>query len=79
MSCTLAAEADGYILTSPISDRELVATMMDPEPLRESIHVAREMVAGGRGCKIMPLGLRPEAFANVPFSANRWVSIADKE
>ena len=79
VSCTLAPEADGYILTSPVSDRELVAAMMDPELLRESIHAAREVVDIGWGCGIMPLRLRPGIFANVPFSASRWVSIADKE
>ncbi|KAK0746483.1 hypothetical protein B0T18DRAFT_153136 [Schizothecium vesticola] len=69
---------DGYILTSPVSDREFAPLIMTPDTLAESLRLARQMIADGKGQESMPHALMPFVFADVPVSAYRWWSLADE-
>lgn len=68
---------DGYILTSPVSDREFASLIMAPDTLTESLNLARQMVVDGEGGDSMPCALMPVVFAEVPVSAYRWWELAD--
>ncbi|KAK4647360.1 uncharacterized protein QC761_0000140 [Podospora bellae-mahoneyi] len=45
---------DGYILTSPVSDREAANTLWSSEALAESLAVAKELIDQGKECVTMP-------------------------
>lgn len=68
---------DGYILTSPVSDRESVVLFMSPEESAKSLQVAKEMIANGRENEPMPKQYLPFVFTT-PVTAYRWNSLAAK-
>jgi hypothetical protein len=70
-----APAVDGYILTSPISDRECTFLFMSPEQLAKSVQVARDMIDGGRQDVPMPKEALPPIFGT-PVTAYRWHSLA---
>jgi hypothetical protein len=70
-----APAVDGYILTSPISDRECTFLFMSPEQLAKSVQVARDMIDGGQQDAPMPKEALPPIFGT-PVTAYRWHSLA---
>lgn len=70
-----APAVDGYILTSPISDRECTFLFMSPEELDKSVQVAKAMIDDGRQAVPMPVEALPPIFAT-PVTAYRWHSLA---
>ncbi|KAK3299911.1 uncharacterized protein B0H64DRAFT_447890 [Chaetomium fimeti] len=66
---------DGYILTSPVSDRESVVLFMSPGGSAKSIQVAKEMIEDGRKDEPMPKQYLP-FFLTTPVTAYRWHSLA---
>ncbi|GAB1309973.1 UPF0619 GPI-anchored membrane protein [Madurella fahalii] len=68
---------DGYILQSPVSDREAAALFMSPDLLNQSVRVAKDMIESGRKQDPMPKDLLPPIFAT-PVTAYRWHSLAAK-
>ncbi|KAH6651223.1 hypothetical protein F5144DRAFT_609025 [Chaetomium tenue] len=68
---------DGYILTSPVSDRESIVLFMSPEESAKSLQVAKDMIADGRKDEPMPKQYLPFVFTT-PVTAYRWHSLAAK-
>jgi hypothetical protein len=68
---------DGYILTSPVSDRESAFLFMSPNDLAKSVQVAQDMVDNGRKDDPMPKESLPFIFTT-PVTAYRWRSLAAK-
>lgn len=68
---------DGYILQSPVSDREAACLFLSGEDLDRSIRVAEDMVEEGRAGDAMPRQLLPPIF-ETPVTAYRWRSLAAK-
>ncbi|EAQ93734.1 hypothetical protein CHGG_01969 [Chaetomium globosum CBS 148.51] len=68
---------DGYILTSPVSDRESIVLFMSPEESAKSLQVAKDMIADGRKDEPMPKQHLPFVFTT-PVTAYRWHSLAAK-
>ncbi|KXX74294.1 hypothetical protein MMYC01_208559 [Madurella mycetomatis] len=66
---------DGYILQSPVSDREAALLFMSPDILSRSLEVAKEMIESGRNGDPMPRDLLPPIFTT-PITAYRWHSLA---
>ncbi|KAK4161096.1 UPF0613 protein PB24D3.06c 1 [Cladorrhinum sp. PSN259] len=69
---------DGFILTSPVSDREAAAFLfMSKEELEESVKIAKGFVDDGKGEEVMmPREYLPAMFWSAPISAYRWWSLA---
>ncbi|KAK4031611.1 hypothetical protein C8A01DRAFT_41948 [Parachaetomium inaequale] len=68
---------DGYILTSPISDRESAFLFMSPEDLEKSVHVVKAMIDdGGQDVPMQKESLSP--IFGLPVTAYRWHSLAAK-
>ncbi|CCF35050.1 hypothetical protein CH063_06913 [Colletotrichum higginsianum] len=65
---------DGYILLSPVSDRQAAGLIMPPEALRKSIEYAQDMIAQGKENEAMPTPLIPAIFSS-PITAYRWNSL----
>lgn len=68
---------NGYILQSPVSDREVASLFMSPEDLQPSIRAAKYMIENGQMNKVMSTKLIPPVFAT-PVTAYRWFSLAAK-
>lgn len=69
---------DGYILQSPVSDRESAFLFMSPEVLDRSVQVAKDMIERGQSDNPMPKLFLPGIFST-PVTAYRWHSLAAKE
>ncbi|ROT42801.1 dolichol-phosphate mannosyltransferase [Sodiomyces alkalinus F11] len=67
---------DGFILQGPVSDRQAVEGLLEPEELQESIELAAEMIAEDRGEEMMT----PEQVYHIykPVTAYRWHSLVAK-
>ncbi|KAF2441633.1 DUF1749-domain-containing protein [Karstenula rhodostoma CBS 690.94] len=72
-----SAPVDGYILLSPVSDRQTAGLLMSPEDLERSNRNAQGMIAEGREKDAMPTALLPFIFTS-PVTAYRWNSLAAK-
>ncbi|OAG07604.1 DUF1749-domain-containing protein [Paraphaeosphaeria sporulosa] len=72
-----SAPVDGYILLSPVSDRQTAGLLMSPEELGKSNQHAQEMIAEGKENDAMPSALLPFIFTS-PITAYRWNSLAAK-
>ncbi|KAK4237132.1 hypothetical protein C8A03DRAFT_16300 [Achaetomium macrosporum] len=68
---------DGYILTSPVSDRESAFLFMSDDGLAKSVQVAKYMIEEGRKDEPMPKEFLPLIFG-APVTAYRWHSLASK-
>ncbi|KAL2129040.1 hypothetical protein VTI74DRAFT_8314 [Chaetomium olivicolor] len=68
---------DGYVLVSPVSDREAAFLFMAPEDLEKSIKVAKAMIERGQKNDAMPKHFLPPFFTS-PLTAYRWHSLAAK-
>ena len=68
----------GVILQAAVSDREALGTVMEPEVLRKSVVLAKEMVAAGLGSDILPAAATAHLFGN-SCSASRWLSLISPE
>jgi hypothetical protein len=68
---------DGYILTSPVSDRESAFLFMSPEELERSLRVAKGRIEKGQEHEAMPREFVPFVFTT-PVTAYRWHSLAAK-
>ncbi|KAL2257465.1 hypothetical protein VTK26DRAFT_134 [Humicola hyalothermophila] len=68
---------DGYILQSPVSDREAAFLFMSPEELNKTVEVAKAMIGKGQKDAPMPQEFLPPIFG-CPVSAYRWHSLAAK-
>ncbi|KAF1976100.1 DUF1749-domain-containing protein [Bimuria novae-zelandiae CBS 107.79] len=68
---------DGYILLSPVSDRETAILLTSPEDLKRSIQHAQQMITDGKKDDAMPNSLIPPIFDS-PITAYRWNSLAAK-
>ena len=68
------APIDGGILQAPVSDREGLVQVLDPNMYDEGCKVAQEMVNAGQGEGIMPS--RFAIFGPSPVCARRWLSLA---
>ncbi|KAM0270865.1 hypothetical protein ACHAQH_009291 [Verticillium albo-atrum] len=66
---------DGYILQSPVSDRETATMSMPAEYLEATIATAKSMIADGKQDDAMPRASIPPIF-NSPVTAYRWNSLA---
>ncbi|KAK4184991.1 hypothetical protein QBC35DRAFT_415859 [Podospora australis] len=66
---------DGYILTSPVSDREAAFLFMKPESLSKSVSVAKNLIDAGKAEEAMPREDLPFIFTT-PITAYRWYSLA---
>ncbi|KAK3315984.1 hypothetical protein B0H66DRAFT_499037 [Apodospora peruviana] len=71
------APVDGYILQSPISDREAALKFMTAEDLEASVIAAKEMIDRGEENEVMPNRIIPPVFGT-PVTAYRWYSIVAK-
>ncbi|KAL2157179.1 hypothetical protein VTH06DRAFT_6400 [Thermothelomyces fergusii] len=67
----------GYILVSPVSDRESAFLFMTPEELERSVQFATDMIEAGKEDDPMPKKLLPSIFST-PVTAYRWHSLAAK-
>lgn len=65
---------DGYVLQSPVSDRETAAMFMPAEVLEQTLSAANELIAAGKGQDAVPKSMMPEVFAG-PVTAYRWWSL----
>ncbi|KAK4172031.1 hypothetical protein QBC36DRAFT_364109 [Triangularia setosa] len=65
---------DGYILTSPVSDREAATALWSSEALAGSLVVAKELINQGKQYATMPKVYIP--FFETPITAARWWSFA---
>lgn len=72
-----SATVDGYILLSPVSDRQTAGILMSPEELGKSNQHAQEMIVEGKKDDAMPNALLPFIFTS-PITAYRWNSLAAK-
>ncbi|KAL2166144.1 hypothetical protein VTG60DRAFT_3260 [Thermothelomyces hinnuleus] len=68
---------DGYVLISPVSDRESAFLFMSPEELDRSAQFATDMIEAGKKDDPMPKELLPSIFST-PVTAYRWHSLAAK-
>ncbi|KAK3305927.1 uncharacterized protein B0T15DRAFT_214639 [Chaetomium strumarium] len=68
---------DGYILTSPVSDRESAFLFMSDNDLARSVQVAKDMIEEGRKDDPVPRQALPPIF-EAPVTAYRWHSLAAK-
>lgn len=69
---------DGYILSSPISDREGAFYLgMTPADVEISVQAAKEMIEKGQKDDFMPKAFLPSVFTT-PITAYRWHSLAAK-
>ncbi|KAK0669085.1 hypothetical protein QBC41DRAFT_250684 [Cercophora samala] len=68
---------DGYILTSPVSDREAAVALWSPEALAESLAVAKELIDQGKDYGTMPKEHVP--FFGTPVTAARWANNSGAE
>ncbi|KAK4097959.1 DUF1749-domain-containing protein [Parathielavia hyrcaniae] len=68
---------DGYILTSPVSDRESAFLFMSPDELGRSVRVAADLIDNGCKGDAMPQECLP-FFFTTPVTAYRWHSLAAK-
>ncbi|KAI9794978.1 MAG: hypothetical protein M1835_006202 [Candelina submexicana] len=69
---------DGAIIQAPVSDREAMEFIMDPEVSRRSAELAKKMVAEGNGEEIVPSNVTGEIFGT-PCCARRWLSLASPD
>ncbi|KAK0732472.1 hypothetical protein B0T21DRAFT_334657 [Apiosordaria backusii] len=67
-------QVDGYILTSPVSDREAAIAVWSSEALAESLVVAKELIDQGKEYVAMPKEHIP--FVDTPVTPARWWSFA---
>ncbi|KAK4202984.1 hypothetical protein QBC40DRAFT_275644 [Triangularia verruculosa] len=65
---------DGYVLTSPVSDREAAIALWSPEALTASLLVAKALIDQGKDYATMPKEHVP--FFATPVTAARWWSFA---
>ncbi|KAK4129731.1 DUF1749-domain-containing protein [Parathielavia appendiculata] len=68
---------DGYILTSPVSDREAAFLFMSPGELDKSVRVAVDMIYDGKKDQPMAQEHLPFIFTT-PVTAYRWHSLSAK-
>ncbi|KAI9738958.1 MAG: hypothetical protein M1818_005272 [Claussenomyces sp. TS43310] len=66
---------DGGILQAPVSDREALGFVMPAEVYEESVVIAKDMVAEGKGEEIVPTSVTQGVFGGV-CCARRWLSLA---
>jgi hypothetical protein len=69
---------DGFILQAPVADRGALGEEMGEQALDESVKVAKDMIASGRGWERMPLEHVAPTF-DTPISATRWYALAATE
>ncbi|KAI9714070.1 MAG: hypothetical protein M1812_006517 [Candelaria pacifica] len=69
---------DGAIVQAPVSDREAMAFLMDPEVSRRSAELAKKLVAEGKGEEIIPSDVTGDIFG-APCCARRWLSLASPD
>lgn len=69
---------DAYILQGPVADRGAILLEMG-DKLDESIKVAKELIAAGRGHERMPLEHMPASFHDTPISVYRWNALGAEE
>ncbi|KAJ4357832.1 uncharacterized protein N0V89_002408 [Didymosphaeria variabile] len=72
-----SAPVDGYILLSPVSDRQTAGLLMPPDDLERANQHAQEMIAEGKPNDVMPTSFIPFIFTS-PITAYRWNSLAAK-
>ncbi|KAH6675311.1 hypothetical protein F5X68DRAFT_174455 [Plectosphaerella plurivora] len=68
-------EIDGYVLVSPVSDRETATMMMPQDAFEATIAAAQHMIDDGRKGDAMPQAAIPPIFPS-PVTAYRWHSLA---
>ncbi|CRK15560.1 hypothetical protein BN1723_010711 [Verticillium longisporum] len=68
---------DGYILQSPVSDRETAGMSMPADYLEATIATAKQMIAEGKQEDAMPRHSIPPVFSSL-VTAYRWNSLAAK-
>lgn len=66
---------EGGIIQAPVSDREGLIMMMDPDLYRNSCLAAQKMVDEGNGDEILPKKETGNVFP-APCTAKRWLSLA---
>ncbi|KZL67865.1 esterase lipase [Colletotrichum incanum] len=66
---------DGYILLSPVSERQAAGLIMSQEDYVRSIKHAQDMILQGNESEAMPTSLIPFVFSS-PVTAYRWNSLA---
>ncbi|PMD63513.1 DUF1749-domain-containing protein [Hyaloscypha bicolor E] len=66
---------EGGIIQAPVSDREALVMMMDPDLYRNSCLAAQKMVDEGNGEEILPKKETGNVFP-APCTAKRWLSLA---
>ena len=69
---------DAYILQGPVADRGAILLEMG-DKLDESIKVAKDLIAAGRGHERMPLEHMPASFRDTPISVYRWNALGAEE
>jgi hypothetical protein len=73
--CEVRPAIEGGILQAPVSDREWLAMMMEPELYRNSCIAAQKMVDAGNGEEILPTRETGNVLP-APCTARRWLSLA---
>ncbi|OLN86907.1 UPF0613 protein PB24D3.06c 1 [Colletotrichum chlorophyti] len=68
---------DGYILLSPVSDRQAAGLFMSADDFEKSINHAQGMIAQGKQNEAMPTSVIPFIFSS-PVTAYRWNSLGAK-
>ncbi|KAI5868135.1 DUF1749-domain-containing protein [Durotheca rogersii] len=69
------APVEGYILQAPVCDRGAVAQEVGEQVLDDSLWIAKELIASGRGYQRMSPDDLPVSFRNTPISASRWYAL----
>ncbi|KAI9721137.1 MAG: hypothetical protein M1828_005243 [Chrysothrix sp. TS-e1954] len=73
-------KVDGVILQAAVSDREGASKELSSEVLENSLRIAKDMIADGRGEDILPLSATGgEAIFGAQPCARRWVSLIDPD
>ncbi|KAF6822813.1 hypothetical protein CPLU01_11780 [Colletotrichum plurivorum] len=71
---TKGAPVNGYVLLSPVSDRQAAGLLMSPEEYEASVKHAQGMISEGKENEAMPTSLIPFIFTS-PITAYRWNSL----
>ncbi len=69
---------EGAIIQGPVSDREALVMLMEPDLYRSSCIAAQKMVDEGNGEEILPTRETKNAFP-APCTARRWLSLASPD
>ncbi|POS84239.1 GTP-binding protein-like protein rho2 [Erysiphe pulchra] len=70
------ASIDGAIIQAPVSDREYIASKLDPLVYAKSCLDAKAMIEAGRSHEILSSNEEIKKIYNCPISARRWLSLA---